>query len=51
VLAQTNTYTGANGNWNIQLIGPWRFQTSSHDVVIPTGKTVTVTADALQRAL
>jgi hypothetical protein len=52
VLAQTNTYTGANGNWNIPT--NWSlgvFPTSSHDVVIPAGKTVTVTADAFAKSI
>ncbi|MBC7749692.1 MAG: T9SS sorting signal type C domain-containing protein [Methylotenera sp.] len=47
VSAQTNTYIGANGSWNIA--ANWSLglvPTASHDVVIPSGKIVTVSANA-----
>ena len=45
MFAQTNTYTGSNGSWNVA--SNWSLNlipTASHDVVIPSGKTVTITA-------
>ncbi len=48
VSAQTNTYTGLSGSWNTA--ANWSLglvPTASHDVVIPSGKLVTVFANAL----
>ncbi|KIA86818.1 hypothetical protein [Flavobacterium sp. AED] len=47
VFSQTNTYTGSNGDWNTA--SNWSLglvPTASHNVVIPSGKTVTISANA-----
>ena len=52
VSAQTNTYTGANGSWNIA--ANWSLglvPTASHDVVIPSGKMVNIFLDSLAKTV
>ena len=52
IFAQTNTYTGSNGSWNVA--SNWSLNlipTASHDVVIPSGKTVTITANSYAKSV
>ena len=53
VIAQTNSYTGANNgdwntatNWSLGLV-----PTSNQDVVIPSGKTVTISANSFAKTV
>lgn len=46
----TNTYTGSNGNWNTA--SNWSLNlvpTATHDVVIPSGVTVNISADSFAK--
>jgi hypothetical protein len=52
VFAATNTYTGANGDWNTAT--NWSLQivpTAADDVVIPTGKSVNISADSFAKSI
>jgi len=49
--AQTNTWTGATGNWNTGLNWSLGVPTASHDVVIPTGAVVTIDVNAAARSI
>jgi hypothetical protein len=52
VSAQTNTYTGTNNswataaNWSLGIV-----PTASHDVVIPSGKTVNISLDSFAKSI
>ncbi|MFV5697157.1 T9SS sorting signal type C domain-containing protein [Flavobacterium sp. ZT3R17] len=52
VNGQTNTYTGSNGDWNTA--SKWSLNlvpTAAHDVVIPFGKIVNISADSFAKTL
>ncbi|WP_052257269.1 T9SS sorting signal type C domain-containing protein [Flavobacterium sp. AED] len=52
VNGQTNTYTGLNGDWNTA--SKWSLNlvpTAAHDVVIPFGKIVNISADSFAKTL
>ncbi|MFT5266515.1 MAG: hypothetical protein ACI8YQ_005280, partial [Polaribacter sp.] len=50
--AQTKTYNGPSGSWNVDTNwSPVGVPTSSDDVVIPSGKIVTITANSYAKSV
>jgi len=52
VFAATNTYTGANGNWNTAANWSTGFvPTANDDVIIPSSKLVNISADSFAKSI